>query len=278
MGFAGMAALTHEMEDVFELLRQRKGGLEREAIDVLLAVPRRARGAVDAIEDDGAEQLDPEPLIARLRDLVRDRTPSRTPTATAPARARDPRERRRRRARRARRRPARRRRADAGRARVHGPHRARRARRVVASAPDAGRLEAFDGREIEVWLATDEPEDRRGRRSPAVPDVAPSTAVDRHAPAAPRDPPPPSRREPPRPRRRPRRPPPAAAQEQGRPTVRVDAERLDQLMHYMGELVVHRTHVEAPRRRRPTCRASRRRCRTSPAPRRRSSRWSCRSG
>ena len=25
MGFAGMAALTHEMEDVFELLRQRKG-------------------------------------------------------------------------------------------------------------------------------------------------------------------------------------------------------------------------------------------------------------
>ena len=30
MGFAGMAALTHEMEDVFELLRQRKGGLTRE--------------------------------------------------------------------------------------------------------------------------------------------------------------------------------------------------------------------------------------------------------
>ena len=32
MGFAGMAALTHEMEDVFELLRQRSGGLERAAI------------------------------------------------------------------------------------------------------------------------------------------------------------------------------------------------------------------------------------------------------
>ena len=45
MGFAGMAALTHEMEDVFELLRQRKGGLEREAVDVLLALPRRARRA-----------------------------------------------------------------------------------------------------------------------------------------------------------------------------------------------------------------------------------------
>ncbi len=31
MGFGGMAALTHEMEDAFELLRQRRGGLEREA-------------------------------------------------------------------------------------------------------------------------------------------------------------------------------------------------------------------------------------------------------
>src|SRR3990170_6490116 len=35
MGFAQMAALTHEMEDVFELLRQRSGGLPRDAIDVL---------------------------------------------------------------------------------------------------------------------------------------------------------------------------------------------------------------------------------------------------
>ena len=36
MGFAAIAALTHKMEDVFELLRQRPGGLERDAIDVLL--------------------------------------------------------------------------------------------------------------------------------------------------------------------------------------------------------------------------------------------------
>jgi two-component system chemotaxis sensor kinase CheA len=36
MGFDGMAALTHEMEDVFELLRQRTDGLGREAVDVLL--------------------------------------------------------------------------------------------------------------------------------------------------------------------------------------------------------------------------------------------------
>ena len=39
----------------------------------------------------------------------------------------------------------------------------------------------------------------------------------------------------------------AAPAPHGRPatTVRVDAERLDQLMHYMGELVVHRTRVES---------------------------------
>ncbi len=37
MGFAQIAKLTHEMEDVFELLRQRGEGLTREAIDTVLA-------------------------------------------------------------------------------------------------------------------------------------------------------------------------------------------------------------------------------------------------
>src|SRR4051794_26365306 len=75
MGFAGMAALTHEMEDVFELLRQRRGGLAREAIDVLLLCLDTLSEAVDAIEEHGAARIVPEPLIARLRELVRDRTP-----------------------------------------------------------------------------------------------------------------------------------------------------------------------------------------------------------
>src|SRR5262245_38326937 len=72
MGFAGMAALTHEMEDVFELLRQRKGGLERAAVDVLLECLDALEAAVDAIEADGAEAITPAPLVARLRALVRD--------------------------------------------------------------------------------------------------------------------------------------------------------------------------------------------------------------
>src|SRR3954464_15624145 len=75
MGFAGMAALTHEMEDVFELLRQRTGGLERAAIDALFDNPDALSAAVDAIEATGKEEMIAEPLIQRLQSLVRDRTP-----------------------------------------------------------------------------------------------------------------------------------------------------------------------------------------------------------
>src|SRR6476619_6737845 len=53
MGFSGMAALTHQMEDVFELLRQRAGGLARETVDVLLECLDALEGATDAIEADG---------------------------------------------------------------------------------------------------------------------------------------------------------------------------------------------------------------------------------
>ena len=52
MGFAATAALTHKMEDVFELLRQRRGGLDRKAIDVLLECLDALEGAVDGIEQD----------------------------------------------------------------------------------------------------------------------------------------------------------------------------------------------------------------------------------
>src|ERR687894_3201000 len=76
MGFAGMAALTHKMEDVFELLRQRSGGLERKAIDVLLACLDALEGAVEAIDTAGAEALAAEPLVERLDSLIRARTPA----------------------------------------------------------------------------------------------------------------------------------------------------------------------------------------------------------
>ena len=71
MGFAQVAALTHEMENVLELLRQRRGGLPHEAIDVLLSCLDALEASVDAIEVDGSEGIDPAPLIARLQGLVR---------------------------------------------------------------------------------------------------------------------------------------------------------------------------------------------------------------
>ena len=72
MGFEGMATLTHKMEDVLELLRQRGGELSREVVDVLLACLDALSGAVDSIDSDGAENLDPAvagraPAVARPR-------------------------------------------------------------------------------------------------------------------------------------------------------------------------------------------------------------------
>src|SRR3954447_14085260 len=76
MGFAGIAALTHKMEDVFELLRQRTGGIERRVIDVVLACLDALEGAVEAIDETGAEKLEAEPLLERLDSLIRARTPA----------------------------------------------------------------------------------------------------------------------------------------------------------------------------------------------------------
>ena len=75
MGFSAIAELTHVMEDVFELLRQRSGGLSKEAITTVLAGLDALEGAIDGIESQGQESLDPAPLITRLRDLIRERTP-----------------------------------------------------------------------------------------------------------------------------------------------------------------------------------------------------------
>jgi len=235
MGFAGMAALTHEMEDVFELLRQRKGGLGRDAVTVLLRCLDALSEAVDAIESDGREQIVPEPLIAELRGLIRDRTPDQSADRTGdPADAAAP--------------PA-----DAAEDRrvvridvqladdVQMP--AVRAYMVlsavsekgelISSAPTQENVEAFAGREIHIWLASEESEESLSALAGSVPDVAGvQAAVERPEQAEAVD---------------------AAApgsgastnhKSKGASSVRVDAERLDQLMHYMGELVLHRTQVE----------------------------------
>jgi two-component system, chemotaxis family, sensor kinase CheA len=234
MGFAGMAALTHEMEDVFELLRQRSGGLSQNAVTVLLRCLDALGEAVDAIEADGTERIVPEPLIAELRGLVRPRRPDQVADRTGQ-------------------------RADA----VAPPVEVVLDRRVVrvdvqladdvqmpavraymvlsalaekgelvSSAPAHENVDVFAGRELHAWLATEETEADLIALAGAVPDVAAvQAAVEVADPAQVKA---------------------AAAtsataaghKSKAAATVRVDAERLDQLMHYMGELVLHRTQVE----------------------------------
>jgi two-component system, chemotaxis family, sensor kinase CheA len=242
MGFEGMAALTHQMEDVFELLRKRADGLSREAVDVLFECLDGLAAALDGIEADGAEGLDPASLIERLQGLVRERTPDQevarrggeattsTPAPVAGAMA-------------------------TGQAVLHARATladdtlmpAVRAYMVlaaaadlgtiVASAPEADDVEAFDGRVIDLWVAAEVETEALQAALAAVPDVASVEVTDDDPAGAAR---------------------PAETQDapklaavatldpsRAASTVRVDAERLDALMHLMGELVVQRTRVEA---------------------------------
>jgi two-component system, chemotaxis family, sensor kinase CheA len=246
MGFDGMAALTHQMEDVFELLRQRTGGLARETVDVLLECLDALSAATDAIESDGVESLEPAPLIERLKGLVRDRTPdqavARHGGEAAPALPDSV--------------------ADelaAGQAMLHARvtlgedtlmpavraymviAAAADLGRVVASAPEVDHVEAFDGRVVDLWITAEVEAATLSAALVSVPDVAaaevaevaevaeapaegqPVAAVPVAAPVVASE---------------------RADSSRAAATVRVDAERLDQLMHLMGELVVQRTQVE----------------------------------
>ena len=249
MGFSGMAALTHEMEDVFELLRQRRGGLQRAAIDVLFDSLDALSAAVEAIDATGQEAIEPQALIERLQSLVRERTPiqeaQRAGAAPLPDNLSEL--------------------ADGRRVvqitallaeDVTMP--AVRAYMVLsaiaglgetlACRPSPDEVDTFAGREVDAWVVTEHADAELADAAGAVPEVAdvlvfeavPDAALDEPedvvaelahvveaepvpAPAAPAKP----------------------HGKGGSSTVRVDAERLDQLMHYMGELVLHRTQVEA---------------------------------
>ena len=257
MGFSRIAELTHAMEDVFELLRQRTTGLPGEAIDTVFACLDALSVSVESIETDGEESLDPVPLVTRLRSLVRPRTPEQEmarvgiadPLDHAAVIAAQ----------------------EAG-ARVLRVHAtldeevlmpAVRAHMVLAalgdhgdilaSAPPRDALEQFQGRDIDAWIASDHEDEAIAANvravsevftvevnelpkaaAPAVTEVdapAPEPAVAPTAPAAKAEAKAEAKTE-------------AVTSTQTR-TVRVDAERLDALMHSMGELVIHRTAVEA---------------------------------
>ncbi len=245
MGFARMAALTHTMEDVFETLRGRTGELERRVIDVLLECLDALEGAVEAIERDGDEQLDPAALIARLSELVGAAPPAAPAAEAVAAPAAVPAE------------------VAAFGADVPLLHvsvkladdvmmPAVRAYMTLAAVADHGEtiwstptpdeVDAFSGAAIEAWVATEHDAGTLAAAVRAVPDIA-DVAVAVRAPGA---------AEPAPSEERPAAAPDASAPVHAAPparktsaTVRVDAVRLDQLMHFMGELVVHRTRVES---------------------------------
>src|SRR3954471_15960974 len=238
MGFAGMAELTHAMEDVFELLKQRAGGLSRDAIDVLLASLDALEGAVDSVDETGSEAIEQAELVQRLRALTRADGEQAPVPAAAPVAAEAP--------------------VDDQRViqvtaqlsdnvamppvraymllaslAEHGE--------IIQSNPAEDAVEGFADKVIEVWLASDHEEHVIGDAAKEVPDVATVTVLVHEpksgtvdpgtvdpAPAAPAK----------------EAPKQAGHGKKGSSTVRVDAERLDQLMHFMGELVVHRTRVE----------------------------------
>jgi two-component system chemotaxis sensor kinase CheA len=263
MGFARIAELTHEMENVFELLRQRSGALTREAIDTVLACLDALQGAVDAIETEGEEQLDPAPLIERLHQLVRERTNEQLvaslggvdlPDLSAvPSRPGD---------------------EGAGERVLHlnieladdvlmpavRAHMVLSALsehgEIVGSVPAQATVELFQGRQVQVWVLSQHEDEVLVASAAAISDVRTVTvadaeredahrataaaaadelqAVEADAPLAVAQAAAPS----------------APAREENTTskaarTVRVDAERLDALMHSMGELVIHRTAVEA---------------------------------
>ncbi len=71
MGYDQVAELTHAMEDAFALLRERSGGLQRDAIDVLFECLDMLSKMVDEIAADGESKTDPDALEQRLRGLIR---------------------------------------------------------------------------------------------------------------------------------------------------------------------------------------------------------------
>jgi two-component system chemotaxis sensor kinase CheA len=266
MGFSSMMQLTHEMEEVFEFVRQRRGGVERDLIDVVLACIDELGGAVDAIERNGEEKLDATVLIPRLRALVRsasregraERAAFVAPAASEPGAA-----------------------STVESADEHPAVLTVRVEfepdllmpsvvaylllaglrdcgTVLASRPAEDELDGWEGGVIEIAcgpdfartdieavaaetegvltlsfetgpgpeepeigepVAADVPASLSGAL-PAAETVQPLAAVTGAESAA-----------------------TAPAQRRGARMVRVDAERLDQLMHYMGELVVHRTQL-----------------------------------
>jgi two-component system, chemotaxis family, sensor kinase CheA len=264
MGFTGMAALTHEMESVMEGMRSGPDGLVSTALDTLFKCLDTLEGMVDEIEQGGAETSDVSPLVAVLAGLLRttDETAVGAEEAGGPSgevvAAR----------------------TASGLPVLHFAItladdvdmpgvRAYLAVRAVEEHGDIVHCEPaydvvergeIDGATIEIWLATSVEQEQIASSVRGVEGVAdcqvelPDGSADAKAVAEPVVAPTPVLKvvegtpapsdagaaDP--------TPGDAAAGHPGKPrsqTVRIEADRLDLLMHMMGEMVVQRTRVQA---------------------------------
>jgi two-component system chemotaxis sensor kinase CheA len=244
MGFEGTAHLTHQMEDVFELLRQRGGVLQPVVVDVVLECLDALGGAVDAIDRTGAEEIDASGLVAKLKALVRtddDADGTAQPDGDAREAVKPVVL------------------ADGERVvelvvtladdAVMPSVRALMVLQalgelgtVVTSTPPEAQLDGFTGKHVRASVVTAAEEDALVAAAKAVDDVA---AVEVAEPEAVKTPAAPVTAGTEVPKKLEAVATPEERRGKGSSTVRVDAERLDQLMHLMGELVVQRTAVEA---------------------------------
>jgi two-component system chemotaxis sensor kinase CheA len=244
MGFDGMARLTHAMEDVFETFRERASAVEQDVVDVVLACLDGLSACVDALDSDGEERLDAESLVERLHSLVRSEDEIPGPRAESGPSIDELRSR-------AGERRLVRVSVDIARecpmpgVRAYQAYDALASRgEVLASDPAEDALDGYAGRQAQAWLATDAPDEALVETVQLVPDIAgvevrsleggapeecdpiraggAGSASAATAPAVAADP-----------------------KRKTSTTVRVDSERLDQLMHLMGELVVQRTRLES---------------------------------
>ncbi|WP_258360084.1 chemotaxis protein CheA [Moorella sulfitireducens] len=70
MGFNRVATLTHRMENILELLRQGKIPVSREIIDILLASLDRLRLIKDSIAAGNGEEGEVEDIVTRLENVL----------------------------------------------------------------------------------------------------------------------------------------------------------------------------------------------------------------
>ncbi|MFT9115823.1 MAG: chemotaxis protein CheA [Sporolactobacillus sp.] len=82
MGFANMMELTHTMENVFDALRHHKVNVTSEMVDCLFETVDILSGVIDRIAEGGDDAADVAEITAKLQNLLTDQDASKTDNRT----------------------------------------------------------------------------------------------------------------------------------------------------------------------------------------------------